>query len=286
MTDVGPGQGGDGVPADPGGVAPGGPGGRRRRKRMTAAEGRQALLAAGREMAHAQPAGPPLEHIRLTDVAQRAGVSVGALYHYWESQDDYRDDLLDEVFAPARFEPPDHPAPVPAPDVALVEVIRIGTQLEFERLRSSPDLRVLMAMWAAADPAIAPRVTAHFRAVGQQWAGFYEATFRAHGLEVRPPFTYEHLAALLAAIGDGLTVRASADPVSVPTDLREDPGDDEPWTLLGCALVALLPAFSRPVGSDGDFWEFLAHLRPDRDSGPSPQGEASERGLGPPRAAG
>lgn len=242
---------------------------RRRRARRNPEEGRQALLEAGRALAHEQPAGPPLEHIRLTDVARRAGVSVGALYHYWDSQDDYREDLLDEVFSPAGFEPP---AEAPAFDGPLDEVIRVGATAEFDRLRTSADLRVLMAMWAAADPDIAPRVAQHFRTVGAQWAAFYEAAFTAYGLEVRPPFTYEALAALLAAIGDGLAVRASADPGSVP-DVSPAEGGDA-WTLLGAALVALLPAFSRTRGSDATFADFLDELRGSLPSPDAPEGPA------------
>lgn len=60
---------------------------RSRRKRRPAAEGRRALLDAGRALLDERPAAWPLDHIRLTEVADRAGVSVGALYHYWESQD-------------------------------------------------------------------------------------------------------------------------------------------------------------------------------------------------------
>ena len=236
-------------------------GGRRRprRKRLSAEEGRRALLEAGRAMAYEQPAGPPLEHIRLTDVAERAGVSVGALYHYWDSQDDYRDDLLDQVFAPSRFDPPADAGTDGLGAVDLVELIRVGTTAELERLRTSPDLRVLMAMWAAADPAIEPRVAEHFRVVGEDWAGFYEAVFRAHGLEVRPPFTYAQVAALLTAIGDGLAVRSSVDPGVVPTDVEVE-GEGR-WTLLGAALVALLPAFSRPIGGDDTFGDHVAGVR-------------------------
>lgn len=36
------------------------------------------------------PGSDLLDHIRLSEVARRADVSTGALYHYWESQDDYR----------------------------------------------------------------------------------------------------------------------------------------------------------------------------------------------------
>ena len=233
---------------------------RPRRKRLSAEEGRQALLEAGRALAHEQPAGPALEHIRLTDVAERAGVSVGALYHYWDSQDAYRDDLLDEVFAPSRFDPPDDAGTGEGLGaIDLVELLRVGAEAELERLRTSPDLRVLMAMWAAADPAIEPRVAEHFRVVGEDWAAFYEAVFRAHGLEVRPPFTYEQVATLLAAVGDGLAVRAGVDPAAVPTDL--DVEGEGRWTLLGAALAALLPAFSRPIGGDATFADHLAAVR-------------------------
>lgn len=235
------------------------------RRRRTADEGRQALIDAGRDLLHRRPGAPALDHVRLTDVARHAGVSVGALYHYWDSQDDYREDLLDEVLSPAGFDPP----PAAPPGTALDEQVRVGTAAELERLRRSGDLRVLLGLWAADDPELDRRVAGHFRAVGAQWAAFYEAAFAAHGLELRPPFTSEQLAALLAAIGDGLAVRASADPDAVPTDVvagddgRDDSRDDagDRWSLLGAALVALLPAFSRPVGSDVTFADYLAGLR-------------------------
>ncbi len=245
--------------------------GRRGRRRLSAEEGRAALLDAGRAMTRAQPAGPPLEHIRLTDVAARAGVSVGALYHYWDTQDDYRDDLLDDLFSPARFEPtptvPEMVAALADDPHPLDEVVRLGAESEFETLRRSPDLRVLMALWAADDPTIAPRIAAQFQAVGGRWSAMYEAVLTAHGLEIRPPFTYATMAALFTAIGDGLAVRASVDPDSVPVDLAEPTAEgSRAWGLLGCALVALLPVLSRPIGSDETFWDALDRIRADLSS--------------------
>lgn len=246
--------------------------GRKGRRRLSAEEGRQALLDAGREMARQLPAGPPLEHIRLTDVAAQAGVSVGALYHYWDTQDDYRDDLLDDLFSPDRFEPtPTVPEMVAAlaDDLQPIdEIVRQGAESEFDTLRLSPDLRVLMALWAADDPGITPRIAAQFHAVGQRWSSIYEAVFTAHGLEIRPPFTFATMAALFTAIGDGLAVRASVDPDSVPLDLAEPTGEgDRAWGMLGCALVALLPVLSRPIGSDETFWDALDRIRDEMASG-------------------
>lgn len=238
----------------------------RRPPRRSAEEGRHALLEAGRALAQREPAPPPLDHVRLTDVARHAGVSAGALYHYWDTQDDYRDDLLDHLFAPDRFEPAAHvgeladavadAAGTPVPP--LDELIRIGATIELEGLLANPDLRVLLTLWAAGDTDVHERLAGHFRSAGERWADFYEDSFRTAGLEVRPPFTYEMLAVLLGAIGDGLAVRASVEPAAVPVDL-----DERGWGLLPAALVSLLPAFSRPLGSDETFWDYLAQLQSD-----------------------
>ncbi len=239
----------------------------RRPPRRTPEEGRQALLEAGRALAHEQPAAPPLDHIRLTDVARSAGVSSGALYHYWDTQDDYHDDLLDHLFEPGRFDPAANVAEVAAvadaltdevgaPHPSLDEQIRIGASLELEGLLANADLRVLLALWAGGDAEVRDRIAGHFRSTGRRWADFYERAFRSAGLEVRPPFTYEMLAVVLAALADGLAVRASVEPEAVPVDL-----DDQGWGILAATLVALLPVFSRRVDTNETFWDFLDELR-------------------------
>lgn len=202
-----------------------------------------------------QPASWPLEHVRLTEVAERAGVSVGALYHYWESQDAYRDDLLDELFAPDRYPPSPLPAQLVEPtgaDVTLTELVRTGAAVEFEALRDTPELRLLMAMWSAGAPEVDARIATQYRAVGERWAAFYADALEAFGLELRPPFTPALMATVVTALGEGLAVRATVDPGAVPTDLGADP--DEPWGLLACTIFALLPGLTRPVDGDGDLW--------------------------------
>lgn len=238
-----------------------------RRKRSSAEEGRRLLLDAGRELVHEQPAGWPLGHIRLTEVAQRAGVTAGALYHYWDTQEDYRDDLLDDLLSPDRFPPPatvsELLSAIEEERAPIEELVRLGADAEFRALEESPDLRVLMAMWAANDPAVNRRIAVQYGASGDRWAGLYEATCRYYGLEIRPPFTVEMVATILAALTDGLVVRASVDPDAVPRTLPQvvESGETLPWGLLGCALLAFLSTLSRPVGSDEDLWGLVDRLR-------------------------
>ncbi len=207
-----------------------------------------------------QPAAWPLEHVRLTEVAERAGVSVGALYHYWDSQDAYRDDLLDDLFSPERYPPSPLPGQLVDDDgvVPLAELVRSGAALEFATLRDTPELRLLMAMWAADAPEVDARIAQQYRAVGERWSGFYAEALDAYGLELRPPFTPALMATLITALGEGLAVRATVDPEAVPADLGDDP--DRPWGLLACAIFALLPGLTRPVDGDGDLWDLADRL--------------------------
>lgn len=233
-----------------------------RRKRLSRAEGRQLLLDAGRALVHDQPVASPLDHVRLTEVARRVGVSVGALYHYWETQDEYRADLLEELFSPERYPPSTVPelfATLGRGSQPVGELIRAGSAIEFRALQDNPELRLLMATWAADDPEANAKIAAQYDALVDRWAGVYEMVFDAYDLEIRPPFTFRTMAAVVIAMGEGLAVRASVDPMSVPHDLApEDAGDaSESWGLLGAAFLGLLPAFSRPKGADDDLWAYV-----------------------------
>ena len=156
-----------------------------RRKRLSRAEGRQLLLDAGRALVHEQPVASPLEHVRVTEVARRVDVSVGMLYHYWETQDEYRADLLDELFSPERY------PPTTVPELfdtlghgtrPVAELIRLGSAIEFRALRDSPELRLLMATWAANDPDANRKIAAQYDALVDRWAGVYEMVFDAYDL--------------------------------------------------------------------------------------------------------
>ena len=74
---------------------------RTRRQRLPPEEGRRVLLEAGRDHLYENPLGEPLDHVRITDIVDRLGLSIGAVYHYWDSQDDYRDDLLELLLSPS-----------------------------------------------------------------------------------------------------------------------------------------------------------------------------------------
>ena len=65
------------------------------------------------------------------------------------------------------------------------------------------------------------------------------------------------------ALGEGLAVRGSVAPTSVPDDRYPPPAGEgsEPWGLLGAAFLALLPALGRPKGTDDDLWAYVDRVQ-------------------------
>jgi len=72
-------------------------------------ERRDKFLRAGRELVREdQRAGLSraplaLSHVRLADVAEREGVRKSAVYHYWHSHEDFREELLEALVTDGRL---------------------------------------------------------------------------------------------------------------------------------------------------------------------------------------
>ena len=71
------------------------------------------------------------------------GLSIGAVYHYWESQDDYRDDLLELLLSPEQL-----PAVQQANETVagaieshpdFEEMVRTVAVISYEGLAESPE---------------------------------------------------------------------------------------------------------------------------------------------------
>jgi AcrR family transcriptional regulator len=237
-----------------------------RRRRLSATEGRHRLLDAGRQLAYDNPAGEPLANIRLKAVADVAGVTIGAFYHYWETQDDYRLDLLRHLLEPERFDTWTQTAgaiePLVDEGAALVEVIRLASREGFAALCDRPDQRVSMALWAQDEAESIRLLRSMYGAVTDAWADLYVSVLAHYGREPRPPFDGELIAMVMTALTDGLLVRHSLEPARLEADLGGSDGEE--WSLVSVVVLALLPTMTRPVTDDPseqlDLWAAVDRL--------------------------
>src|SRR4051812_145767 len=92
----------DGV-RDSGGMTDDGLRDRRPTKAEAGAETRASLLEAGAALLREQPVGDVLTQVKARRVAERAGRTIGAFYHHWDTQDAYQRDLLAYVLDPDRI---------------------------------------------------------------------------------------------------------------------------------------------------------------------------------------
>jgi AcrR family transcriptional regulator len=231
------------------------------------------LLEAGRDHFYENPLGEPLDHVRITDIVSRLGLSIGAVYHYWDSQDDYRDDLLELLLSPEEL-PAVHHAGIAVAEAAeadppFEELVRTAATISYQGLATPPEReRLTLALMAYGDAEIDERLGTQSREVSHRWAELFATWFPAYGLEPRPPFTYESLAVVLMALVQGMNVRRTIDPHSVDGEL--DPG----WDLFASTALALLCSATRPssppadpAGGERTLWDLAHRVIPRRSPG-------------------
>jgi AcrR family transcriptional regulator len=229
------------------------------------------LLDAGRAYVLEHPLGEPLDHVRITDIVARVGLSIGAVYHYWESQDDYRDDLIELLLSPEQF-PAVHRATEVVADAivdepSFEELVRVVAGISYEGLAVTADReRLTLALIAYGDPQIDERLGAQADEVGRRWTELFATYFPAYGLEPRPPFTYESIAVVLMAMVEGMHLRRTVGPGAVTGEMASG------WDLFASAALAFILVASRPIdadrdpaGSDRSLWDLAHRMIPRRE---------------------
>ena len=241
-----------------------------RRRRRSAEDGRRELLEAGRDYVYERPLGEPLDHVRVSDIVDRLGVSSGAVYHYWETQDDYRDDLIDLLLSPDQFPNAQRAADAVraawSADPDFEEMARVVADISYHGLELAADReRLTLSLIAHGDRDINDRLGAQANGISERWAELFSTYFPAYGLEPRPPFTFESMAVTLMAMVEGMHLRRTITPDVVTGDLA--PG----WDLFASSALAFVVGATRPIepeddpaGGKRDLWDLVRRVVPHR----------------------
>ncbi|MEL7208931.1 MAG: hypothetical protein AAGK32_12000 [Actinomycetota bacterium] len=233
---------------------------RPRRRRLSREESRRALLDEGLRQVDRQPVGPGLDHIHPASVAANLDLTSGAVYHHWESYDDFRDELMEELLAAGRF------AAVSAFDdrsvaeltdrETIVELITAVTEDHWETmLDEHRRLRTNLGLWARDEPDVTARLADQYVELAKGWSAVIEALLGQYGLSPRPPFTMTSITSVVTALVEGLVVRSTSEPGSVPAATGEDGSE---VSVFAAATAAFLSGAVRRSG-DPDLWEHVEH---------------------------
>ena len=179
-------------------------------------ERRDKFLRAGRELvredqlAGRSRASLALSHVRLADVAERLGVRKSAAYHYWHSQEDFWDDLLDVLLMDGHLIGALRGAPASCAATSTAaprDIWRLGDSM-FEMMSDDDVLMVALAMLAYHVEGTAREELSNATETAvADIERFLSTTLPRVRLEMRPGTTERRLATSLLGLLIGLCVR-------------------------------------------------------------------------------
>lgn len=188
-----------------------------------------------------------LAHVKLAEVAARAGVTKGAMYHLWPSQEAYWADLLQHLMDTTRLVGADKLATVEAELTRATDTdpdLREYANALFDSLSRDPAFFARVALFSYLDDeSVRDCLDEEFRAAVERVTPVLAATVSAMGRRPRTPTALQELAVAVGALLEGLCLQHRIDPARTP-DVPLD--RDRRWTLFAASADALLLAFTEP----------------------------------------
>ncbi len=195
--------------------------------------------------------GLALAHVKVTEVAEQAGVTKGALYHLWPSQEAFWHDLLEYLIENDQLFGPDRLAAI-GEEVAAASgappTLRRYANALFDSLRADPSFftRVSLASYLH-DEAVRAALDHSFRASVERLIPLLEASIDSMDRRLIPGATVWDFAVAIASLLEGLCLqfRISADrtpDLPLPDGAR--------WTLFAAAAEALLMGYTEPLDAE------------------------------------
>lgn len=204
---------------------------------------RRRLLDAGLDLLRTGSVGNVMSQVKAAKVARHAGLTQGAFFHHWPTQDAYLEELFDHALACDRFEWTNRIA------ADSLEELTAGGDLEVLTRRIAAELvaglsddvsfQVQVGLWARADvdEVVAGRLHRLYADTDRRFGELFREALETRGMRARPGHSYEEMARIANAILEGLVVRRRIDPDLVPPEL------------FGDLILALLPHFAEPVSA-------------------------------------
>lgn len=215
-----------------------------------------AQLVAESATGSAPDPGLALAHVKVADVAARAGVTKGALYHLWPSQEDYWNDLLAHVLRHDRR----------AGESDLPEILHSArtllddrtdpwayAELVFEHFRDDARYLARISLHSYLfDDDIRSALDRDFRTAVARFGDVIAEALRVRGRRLLPGVSAEDLVVALASLLQGMCLEHRIDPDRAPTlEL-----DGVTRGLFSVGAEALVLALTEPdgdqVAADGD----------------------------------
>ena len=185
-----------------------------------------------------------LANVKVAEVARRAGVTKGALYHIWDSQEDYRRDLLQhllELEEQAGIRETTAMMDSLSPGLDLGDVFCRPSDYAFDRLKDDPKMLARFSFYNYADDPEVNRLLSHGATA---FESYYDTYLRAAHRRVREPFTLQQMVTSSTAYFFGMIIRHRTSPLQADAAVERE---GRRWSLYTFGLRALIDHFTEPV---------------------------------------
>lgn len=225
--------------------------------RPTAEDRRRDYLAIGAEIVTTYSAEESrvatvdaLANVKVAEVADRAGVTKGAVYHVWPSQEDYRKDLLQRLLEQNRQAGVRELLELLA-DPELLEndprgMLHQFADFVFDALRDDPAFFARFSFFIyAANPDVAALLASGVDTVVDDFGPLLEVYLSLVGRRMREPYTMKMMVISINSLFQGLCLRYRTSP-----DLVQRRVGPEALGMYAHGLESLIQHFSEPVEDD------------------------------------
>ena len=223
-------------------------------KRRTLQETRGVLLEAGRELVaefdvdRGESTAGALAHIRAADVANRANLSKGMVYHLWDDQDAYRRDLLIHMssqIAGTFLLDGDAGAGLDAKDPA--RYVRDAAKADYQATMNDPTWRLFIELSAYLnDPEVREPLSEAWAHTNVAATKALEQGLNDIGRRVREPLTIDHVVHITRAISRGFRLLVGIDPEGFGEEGFDWEGSSD-WSLYAIAVYSVIQSVTEPA---------------------------------------
>lgn len=196
--------------------------------------------------------GLAVAHVKLADVALRAEVTKGALYHIWPSQESFWHDLLVHLIETNQLFGAERLAAIGndlALAVASVPSLREFANALFDSLSTDPTYFARISLFSYLDDeGVRKELDRSFRDSAHTIVPLLDEAISNMGLRLIDGATMWEFAIAIAALLDGLCLQYRIDPERTPDVPIPDAGR---CTLFAAATEALLRGYTEPLTPEG-----------------------------------
>lgn len=213
------------------------------------------LLAAGVELVQERGAGSGVL-VRLSEAAERAGLTTGGGYRAWNNQDEFRLAVAKEFMRNCYDAEPhalrEGAQLLMAAGVSFHDLVRLVASQALNRILEDEKVNsILFSLYGASfvSESLRQAIRELYQRIIGDYIEMYTHIFEHYGHQLRPGLRLEDFAVSLSALMEGFTLHSLiSDEVRSAKITRPRGGSkEESWPLFAAMTMAIIEAFVEPI---------------------------------------